>query len=1008
MADRLLTTISILENFPSGHFAKGDTIRTYFDDSTRDLSVTITSGGGTYPLLESGATSLILPSEIIKSIFDKDTGEFEDEISTVVYWSRTQTGYRYSVVTREPTTSTTGILLTVSFSITRNYPYMTKNTSTEEIPRLEETPPPDDIELVVLSKTLASSPTTADGVVVLQATGTNSPFTYYDKNPSTGGTANGSATFSSLLPGKYTFYAKDSEGYQTRVITYVRYVDVPDFDPNNNIIDNYGIRWRHQQLTIDGETYRTDIYERDYTGAVSEVLGAPTPFSLSRRIEGSSFIDMDILYTTANINFVLQTENQFRDIVTGDDKKYIVLRSKYNGSTYDIQWKGFVNPESYQDVLFREPYYVSIVASDRLGDLKYIDFYDGNDQLITGSYSQLSVLNICLNKIELNRGYRIACNIFSVGHTTSGRSPLDQTYVNTSKYIQDGKPVSCQDVVLDILRTYQAVLFREGDYWYVVRKEELINTSINYVEYNNALSIVTTGSWSPRVNIKAPTEANRAVWINGAQSRVYTPPYFNIKLNVDTGLVERQSITPDFTVENARFGSTGFRGFGRWTLYSIDDTVDINRLKSINNGEIIGWEIAIQGSINSSTYTQYTGTLNYDGGDEITLRSEFNVFGYYTSDGIFGFPKIDEYPPYLQFKWSLQIGDQWVSASGSYSDTEQLNYHYFDRADDFQTFEKTITLPEEAATSASYKLRFYAIDISEADAGVDYESTALNDGNVESIINRARAINEAVSIIGGSGNPVRDLKKRGDRYVARISNEFYYYELTFQESRVDSTLDKVMAYSYDPDNNPYAWVLIKVISLPYVGISEGYENKQYCVGNSCNTIRNGLVTTTIFSSMDFRIDPVGSTVVDEFTMEKTANNNNSIDKEYTISSFDLGNFNRSLYTNYLRLSDGTPTKNWTPTGGITTSIQNHVLRFLSKFSRIPRARLNGNFRTDGVNFTSINVLVDTQDGSKLYISTGLSNDDKLQEFNGELLEIAAGDDVTISAFTNGFLQTAIR
>lgn len=1008
MADKLLTTISVLENFPTGQFAKGDTIKSYFDTVTREIDVTITSGGGTYPLPSSSATSLPSPSEIIKSKFNKETGEIEQEITTINYWSRSQTGYKFSEVTVEPTTSSTGLMIITSFTTTRNYPYMTKNTTSQVLPRIDVPPPPNDISLVVTSRTLATNQTTADGQIEVTADGTNTPFTYYDTDPSSGGTDNGSGTFIGLLPGNYRFYAKDSAGYQTRVETTLGYKEVPDIDPNNNIIDNYGVRWSHQQLTYDGETYKTEIFERNYTGSVNEVKGAITPFSLSRRTEGDSFIDMNILYTSCQVNLTLESENQFRDIVLGDDKKYIVLRSKYNGSTYDTQWKGFVTPESYQDVLFQPPYYVSIEASDRLGDLKYLDFRYGNDDLISGTLSQLKILDICLSKILFNNGYRIACNIFASGHTTSSRTPLDQTYVDTKKYRKDDEPFNCEDVVLDILTTYQAVLFCEGDFWYVVRKEEWVNTTINYVEYDSTLAISTTGSWSPRVQIKSPTEGTRGAWINGAQSRVYTPQCSNIELKVETGLVENNSITPEFKLSNAVFGSSGFQGFGSWLLYSVDDTVDVNRVKSINNGEFVAWEIGTQASINSSTYTQLAGNINYDGGDEITLKVELNVFGYYTSDGLFGLPKIDEYPPYLQFKWSLKIDNKWVSASGKYSSDEKLNYHYFERLDDFHTFEKTISLPEGASTSSTYQLRFYAVDISEADLEQNYVSLSLGDSDIFSAINKQAAINNAISIIGGAGFKTANVRKRGDRLVARIGNDFYYYELFYAESRVTSTIEKVMAYAYNPDTNPYAWELIKIVSLPYQGISEGYQNKEYCVAEDCNTIRNGLVTTTLFKQMDLIIESVGNAVTEELIIERVSNENNNIDKTYNISSFDLGNFNKSLYVNYLRLADGTPTKKWTPTGGITTSIQNHVLRFLSKYSRVPRSRLNGNFRTDGVNFTSINVLVDTLDGSKLYISTGLSSDDKLQEFSGELLEIAAGDDVTISAFTDGFLQTAIR
>lgn len=1011
MADKLLSTISILENFPTGQFSKGQVLKVYFDTVTRNRFVKITTSSGTYNLPESSSTTLLSPSEIIKSRFDKETGEIITETEIVRYWSRSDTGYKYSRTTVEPTTASEGVEIVYSFPTSRNFPYNLEKKTSVTIPRLDAPPPTDDIELNIISTTVATTKTAADGVIEVQANGTNTPFTYYDIDPSEGGAAKGSGTFNGLTTGSYTFYAKDSKGFQTSVTGTVGYLEVPDVEPNSTLIDNYGVRWTHSQLTYDGETYKTDIFERDYSGSPSEVIGADTPFSLTRRTEGDSFVDMHILYSSAQVNFVLETENQFRDIILGDDKKFIVLRSKYNGSTYDTEWIGFVNPESYQDVLFQEPYYVSIEASDRLGDLKYFKFYNGNndsENIITGRYSQLQVLSICLNKLLYSHGYRIACNIFASGHTKTSRTPLDQTYVDTRKYLDNDDATDCEQVVLDILTTYQAVLFCEGSYWYIVRKDEWTNTSISYVEYNKALSVVTTGSWSPRVSFDSPTASNRAVWINGAQSRVYAPPYSNVFLNIETGLVENQSLTPAFNLTNAVFGSSGFSGFGKWILYAIDDTVDINTLRSINNGEEVGWEIGIQASINSSTYAQFNGTIDYSGGDEISIKASFDIFGYYESDDIFGMPRIDEYPPYLQFKWSLKIGNKWITPSGKYSTTEKLNFHYFQQGQT-NIFEKIINAPNDGTTANSYQLRFYAVDISEADFGVDYNSLSAGDADVVSAFNKVKAIRNAISIAGGTDYKVKNVRKAGDRLVFRVGNDFYYYELSYAASRVSDSIDKIMVSDYNPQTVPYAWELVSQVNLPYIGISEGSSFREYCVDQDCNIIRNGLVTTTVFKEMTMKLEPVGGSLKENIVIEKPANELNNVDKEFSIKSFDLGTLNKSLYRNYLTLLNGTATKNWKPVGGgRTTSIQNHALAFLSKYTRTPKSRVNGNFRVDGVNFTTINVLVDTNDGSKLYISTGVSSDLKLQEFSGELLEIASGDDVTISAFSDGFQQSSIR
>ena len=81
---------------------------------------------------------------------------------------------------------------------------------------------------------------------------------------------------------------------------------------------------------------------------------------------------------------------------------------------------------------------------------------------------------------------------------------------------------------------------------------------------------------------------------------------------------------------------------------------------------------------------------------------------------------------------------------------------------------------------------------------------------------------------------------------------------------------------------------------------------------------------------------------------------------------------------------------------------------MTRLAKRCRGKVSGNFRTDGVDFTPINILHDPDDNNRLYLPTGVNSNYKLQEYSGELLEIGSGDDLGTSAYSSGFKQNSFR
>jgi hypothetical protein len=433
---------------------------------------------------------------------------------------------------------------TISFKFVTSFPYFERESTLTvvdgDIEFIE--PPVYDAEISLVSITRASSRYATDGVAVVSASGTNSPFDYFDYDPGQSTTAtpnSGGGTFSGLPSGLYQFWARSQDVDRLLDIVSIA-VEVESSiltppPPDPEISSNYGARYVVYEDNFNNQGYKTEIWEREYTGTVETVKGSSQTFGYTLRGEGRDVYESNILSSNVKVNLISETLDQFKPLAFADEKEYVIIRSKFNGVTYDLSWYGYMTPSSYQDVLYQVPYSVNISGNDRLADLSKYDFSLVKDfpEVITGNYSQLGLLQICLSKLLLDFGYRIACNIFSEGHTTTNMSPLEQTYVDASIYANKDGIAKCNTVVADVLKIYGARLFAWEGYWYVVRIDEFLNETITYQEYTSSGVRTGSGTWSPRIDFKAPEETNRYRWTGGAQSRIFSALYRSVKLVID-------------------------------------------------------------------------------------------------------------------------------------------------------------------------------------------------------------------------------------------------------------------------------------------------------------------------------------------------------------------------------------------------------------------------------------------------------------------------------------------
>ncbi len=882
----------------------------------------------------------------------------------------------------------------VSFDEISSFPYFLEVLTLFEEEDDDDPLPIRDITLRLVRTTKTSGRYSSDGVIEIAASGSNAPYFYYTVDPTsvlfpitsnpTGG------VFSGLPAGTYTLWAQSNTLGDVTSIDILLEVGLRN-DPAD--LSDYGVKWFVPEISLTGTTYKTEIFERAYTGLSEQIKGSEQSFKYSMRAEGSDIYEANVISSNVSVNLVSETFNRFIDIASSDETKYIIKRSKFNGVTYDLDWMGYATPSSYQDVLFDLPYMVSVSGNDRLADLNKFKFsYVGDiTSKVSGNFSQLELIGFCLNKLKLSFSYRIACNIFAENHTVTDMSPLEQTFVDADIYYSDDltQVSNCFDIVSGILKIYGAKLFSWGGFWYIVRAQEFENETISYQEYDSGLVRTGSGSWNPRIDFKRPEENVRYRWIKGAQSRIFSSLYSVINLVINkrgkTGGLLNGFNSSSFQNNNNAF----FKGYN---LIRGNEIVTSTSNKQVTLGAPIvvnfsdkpNWTIAIQGTeltgqddIESNTFIESLGSITYSTSDSINILTSFSIIHVIKSITV----NVNvTYPPYIQLKWSFRLGNLWLSDSGQWSTDIKRNVIFYDTIGQEFPFDKIFEMPSQLSgiQTDNYSLRFYAASI--------YES--------QQQFSAASDIGPNLSVIPTVNSPL------GTRinYTVDIGDtikKMYFYEL--RSGSTQSSADGFTTVSPSDAHgltNLVFWILVTNWSAP--------------------PIPGGIIvnnTRTTYNSISAFFLPNSQEALTTEVIAKTASINNNVELNYDVNQFDLAgtvNSEEQLFINYLKYEDSTPTSNWTITGGsVTKSIQSHVLDWVSKLAKRTRAIISGNFRLDGVDFTPLNVLHDPEDDNRLYLPTGVSSNFKSQEYSGELIEIASSESLDESAFTNGFKQNSV-
>jgi len=861
--------------------------------------------------------------------------------------------------------------------------------------------------------TNATTSSSDDGQIVVSATSSNGAVQYRLNADFSYGNGQTSGTFSNLRAGTYLVYARDAINCRAVISTKVE------------VAITYGTKYRIEFVDRLNNTQRTEIKEKNYAGAITEVT-AGLPATIYRlRGEGERDKFVPVLAGEVQTTFISETESEFSTIYTNDPDKFRLVHT-VDGSAV---WTGKVLTNQYEEDYINAPYPVTLLASDSLPELDDILFLDDFGNRLIGEFKQINVIAFILKKLKLGLSIRSACNIYASSMAkTASDDPLDQAYVDVSRYYLIKENPTCGEVLRYLLEPYNAQIIQWNNVWNIIRVEERYDL-FDYRQYDSNGTYVSNSTYSEVKELKNSSYSNRMVWANQNQKLRIMPGYGSIRLLYDLG--NKQNI-----LRNGDFKLTS-----KYTYdIGLDDTVvqlvpDLTGFQIISVGETaiyVSYEdlkesnIAVVFTSNSADGDDYllSETINLKVGtiDKIKFNLRFKIFRSPFGDQttLYSFR-------YVKVRVEIRYGDYYLSSTGSWTTTPNVMTYYVneDKQNEFIDFEilasapldgTTLTPSPDFVTGQNFYAKIYFPNANEAEFKEATTAAAialLKD-------KKTAPVGTAPGLPVGTRTELYDISNTY-RPTGFIDSYILFYELA-EDTNSESLGDIVRPNDYNATTNPVQWILkglqkydtaiatsLAIDRVQLQVLSEGLalpdnqtlersmenENptpvqKQIFHGSIAN---NGKTFFRTGFNFGFGIDIFGQAP----NIIQTSSNIWDTQIVYVANSADVS------YAGYLRSSASVGYDKWERSYfGESKTLQDIYMENFSMQYNTPWRMLSGSMYSDDTYFNPISTLKETIDNNRLYIPISLEIDFYANSYECELLELFPITTDSAVGFTTGF------
>jgi len=802
---------------------------------------------------------------------------------------------------------------------------------------------------VAITSVVVTQPTdhaATDGQVVITSTSTGTMM-YSLQAFSAVNSGQASNTFTGLADGAFTAYVQDSFGCITSM-NFSLYAE-----------DSFGVRWRSEFDTrleeLTGYSYRIDILQRDYAGAVEEVKAGVIPITIDYQGETENKYKQ-IIASMATISLIAETNYYFEDLFLGDEREFLVKFYIDDGGGNDLEWTGYVIQEGHEEAYKAAPYEVTIMATDGLGDLAKYQYNEGD--VIRGDQSLMAIIARCLVDTDLHLNVRSAISRFEITHNvTASDDPLPQTFFN-SYFLNDKTK---QEVLEEILKTFGARIYQSVGVWFIVSIENSCETSLAYREFDSDGIYVSNSTIATNLDLAFPDTANRICFKdNNAILRVRTG-YKEVIINHNLILVNNLFYEGRFEVDDFNDFTYLFAG---WSLNLLGAAgSNYGRLNRSEDNSDAAFYVDLLNAVVPATVILSTEekVWEYIGGtDSIKFSFKYFIFKLLPS-------------PYIRFRYAvIGGGTNYLQPNGSWDTAPSTSTIYVTSFNKWESIEiiSPPNLLDLAAVLTPIKIVLYLDGNNAYDASslATFQSSIATAGDAMATGDRRAALDTLVS----AGDIVR------------------YYTL-HKGTDATSSPSILRPSDYNGTTNPVVWKLDETWDTPLDGS-----------GNLAN-----LVQAYAIDDVKIEFLPDNATPLDTVEYQQTISVRNKNSFETDVFFGDLPDYYNAihLYKNYLMLSDGSQTTLWARQG-VTEELSILDMLKLDYSAQFPNGLLVLNATLTGDKIMRYyNCLIEKNDGDKPYMNMGLKIDYLNNEYiweGVELLTSVTGPPPDTSGFTVGF------
>lgn len=246
------------------------------------------------------------------------------------------------------------------------------------------------------------------------------------------------------------------------------------------------VKYYYEFKGLDKVLNRVEILTSDSVEA-TEVTATADPFV----IEYPSVKKLEVVQGSgATLNLVSKQIFQFTDLHIDDMQGYLV---KYYRAS-KLFWIGWLDPELYEENLSSyPPYPVQFTASD-FNVLDRIKYQDESGKQYTDIVSLFDHLKRCLKLLNLPfERLFIGCTTSSWGSTGSSDTVLHSNHVQSLNfYDEDGKPMSCREVIKSILEPFGLMMIQRDANVYIY-DYNTVSGGLKMKQYNfNTFNYINT------------------------------------------------------------------------------------------------------------------------------------------------------------------------------------------------------------------------------------------------------------------------------------------------------------------------------------------------------------------------------------------------------------------------------------------------------------------------------------------------------------------------------------